>query len=113
AGPKTKQLEYSTDEKIFEEGLRSLGNIFEKDVDYLYAHLKNKWLKNWQADHYYHGAYSYEVVEGEKYKKILSDPVDNTLFFAGEALSEKSETGTVEAALESGRNMAHKIIASF
>ncbi|HEY0752229.1 MAG TPA: FAD-dependent oxidoreductase, partial [Chitinophagaceae bacterium] len=26
AGPKTKQLEYSTDEKIFEEGLRSLGN---------------------------------------------------------------------------------------
>ena len=112
AGPKTKQLEHSTDEKILEEGLRSLGNIFEKDIDYLYAHLKNKWIKNWQADPYYLGAYSYEVVEGEKYKRILSDPVDNTLFFAGEALSEKSETGTVEAALESGRNMAHKIIAS-
>ena len=112
AGPKTKQLEHSRDDKILEEGLRSLGNIFEKDVDYLYAHLKNIWIKNWQADPYYLGAYAYEVVEGEKYKKILSDPVDNSLFFAGEALSEKSETGTVEAALESGRNMAYKIIAS-
>jgi hypothetical protein len=35
------------------------------------------------------------------------------LFFAGEALHEGPEIGTVEAALITGRDAAHRIVASF
>lgn len=112
-GPRAKKIQHYPEKKIIEEGIKSLGNIFDMDIDYLYSQLQKSWIKNWLTDPYYYGAYSFEVVDGEKYKSILSRPIDNTLFFAGEALPEKSETGTVEAALESGRNMAHIIIASF
>jgi monoamine oxidase len=52
-------------------------------------------------------------VDGNKQKRILKEPVENTVFFAGEGLFEGLEVGTVEAALVNGRETAHKLIASF
>jgi hypothetical protein len=68
---------------------------------------------NWQKDESTRGAYSFEVVNGSRSKKILSSPVEETIFFAGEGLFEGVENGTVEAALKNGRETAFNIIASF
>jgi monoamine oxidase len=42
-------------------------------------------------------------------ENILCDPVEDTIFFAGEALYDGSEMGTVEAALVSGKRVAKEI----
>jgi monoamine oxidase len=56
------------------------------------------------------GAYGYATVENSAAKKILSSPVSDTLYFAGEALYEGPEMGTVEAALASGQKVAQEIL---
>ena len=47
------------------------------------------------------GAYSYATVETEAAKKLMTTPLANTIFFAGEALYSGNHPGTVEAALVS------------
>ena len=45
-------------------------------------------------------------------RKILNLPVQETIFFAGEALYDGEVPGTVEAALVSGREAAEKVIGT-
>jgi monoamine oxidase len=47
------------------------------------------------------------------YIKTLLEPVEQTIYFAGEGLPEGSEIGTVEGALSSGRTMARQLIDDF
>ena len=45
-------------------------------------------------------------------KKIL-EPVEQTVYFAGEGLHHGNEIGIVEAALFSGKNVARQLIEDF
>jgi monoamine oxidase len=66
---------------------------------------------NWSADPFTRGSYSYSTPQTADARKIMIEPVQNMLFFAGEALYEGPEMGTVEAALTSGMKAANQIIA--
>ncbi|MGA7616192.1 MAG: NAD(P)/FAD-dependent oxidoreductase [Thermoanaerobaculia bacterium] len=66
---------------------------------------------DWSADPWSRGAYSYPGIGGEAARHALTAPVEETIFFAGEALSEKNY-GTVEGALETGRRAAEAVVAS-
>ena len=57
-----------------------------------------------------YGGYSYETPQSTNAKKLLTQPLEQTIFFAGEALDYGVMVGTVEAALESGKQAALKII---
>jgi monoamine oxidase len=50
------------------------------------------------------------MVPSANARNVLSEPVDNTLFFAGEYLYDGPAMGTVEAALTSGQDIASRII---
>jgi monoamine oxidase len=65
---------------------------------------------DWRADPYSRGAYSYVGVGGESAAEALARPLEATLFFAGEA-TDLDESGTVQAALASGRRAARQVIA--
>jgi monoamine oxidase len=43
-------------------------------------------------------------------RKALAAPVQNTLFFAGEAADTQGESGTVAGALQSGKSAARRIL---
>jgi monoamine oxidase len=43
-------------------------------------------------------------------RKALAAPVQNTLFFAGEAADTQGESGTVAGALQSGTSAARRIV---
>jgi monoamine oxidase len=43
----------------------------------------------------------------------MQQPIEGTLFFAGEGLHRGPEIGTVEGALVSGRDAANRLINSF
>jgi monoamine oxidase len=66
------------------------------------------WMHDWQRDVYSRGAYSYARVGGAGAAASLSRPVENTLFFAGEATAARGRTGTVEGALASGLRAARQ-----
>jgi monoamine oxidase len=100
-------------EEILQKALRSLSEVFEVDVTVLQQKLKGWQVANWVKDPYSCGGYSYEVVNGKEIKQIIKQPIENTIFFAGEGLYGGPEIGTVEAALFTGRETAHQMIASF
>jgi monoamine oxidase len=66
------------------------------------------WMHDWQHDVYSRGAYSYARVGGAGAAGSLSRPVEETLFFAGEATAARGRTGTVEGALASGLRAARQ-----
>ncbi|HYL04416.1 MAG TPA: FAD-dependent oxidoreductase, partial [Thermoanaerobaculia bacterium] len=67
------------------------------------------WMHDWQHDAYSRGAYSYARVGGAGAARSLSRPVEDTLFFAGEATDTGGHTGTVEGALASGLRAARQV----
>lgn len=107
--PAARKVDAPTDE-LLQQSLQSLGNIFKKNVEELKDRLVAFEVMNWTADPFTRGSYAYDTVGAHTLRKILSSPVENTLFFAGEYLYEGPAMGTVEAALTSGRDVAGKIM---
>lgn len=111
-GPKAATTSYLNDEELLEKSLTSLSHIFNLTIDDVKIKLQKHYSHNWSQDLHFHGAYSYAVLEGERYMEQILEPVENTVYFAGEGLHSGNEIGTVEAALQSGRSVAHQLIAS-
>lgn len=65
---------------------------------------------DWQADPYARMAYSYVPVNGKGLRTQLAQPVDQVLFFAGEA-THTTRAATVHGALESGIRAAREILS--
>ena len=65
----------------------------------------------WHSDPYALGAYSWVPVGGLDASAILSRPVEDTLFFAGEHTDTTGHWGTVHAALGSGLRAAGQVLA--
>jgi monoamine oxidase len=94
-----------------EIAIDSLSKTFKVDKEEIRKNLLALKVVNWAADVYARGAYSYWTPESTKAYKELSTPVDNKIFFAGEALFSGHETATVEGALASGKETAEKILS--
>jgi monoamine oxidase len=72
------------------------------------AAIRGLWWHDWTADPYARGAYSYVMAGAANAGRSLSRPEGRTLFFAGEAVGD--DTGTVDAALQSGRRAARQVL---
>ncbi|MGZ3419214.1 MAG: flavin monoamine oxidase family protein [Polyangiales bacterium] len=79
----------------------------------LSAHLVDAHHHDWLADPWSQGAYSWVPTGAEDAKRVLAEPVDDTLFFAGEAVHLGAGTGTVHGAIESGERAARTLLARF
>jgi monoamine oxidase len=66
-------------------------------------------VRDWQADPYARGGYSYVRVGGQGAREALAQPLEDTLFFAGEATAA-GDAGTVGGALASGMRAAREIL---
>jgi monoamine oxidase len=96
---------------LLQLGIDSLAYIFSCSATDIKEKIKTSIVADWISDPYAGGAYAYATVETAAARQILSRPVNNTLFFAGEALYNGSAMGTVEAALSSGKEVAYKVLA--
>lgn len=112
AGPAATQMSRESDAAILQQAITSLSNIFSIDEAQLYQWLLWYKVMNWPAEPFTAGGYSYSSVGSVEAKKLLNTPMNDTLYFAGEALYQSTETGTVEAALTTGKDVATKIIAA-
>ncbi len=78
----------------------SLRHVFARPLD-AKAH-----SHDWQADPYARGAYSYVPAGATGASATLAEPVEHTLFFAGEHTDITGHPGTVHGALRSGLRAA-------
>lgn len=71
------------------------------------AEFRAAYVHDWQRDPYARGAYSYLRVGGGNARRILAEPIEDALIFAGEATCE-ADAGTVAGALASGYRAAEQ-----
>jgi monoamine oxidase len=105
-GPKTAQFNNAADSAIVQQALQSLSNIFSMSVEQLKALMTASHVVKWQVNQFSLGAYSYSKLFTNAARKLLKEPVQDTLYFAGEAYYDGEAGGTVEAALHSGNSVS-------
>jgi monoamine oxidase len=69
------------------------------------------YFHDWQEDPFSRGAYSYVKVGGLGAQEALGAPVEDTLFFAGEATESEGHHATVHGAIATGLRTAREIRA--
>jgi len=109
-GTKADALSNETDDEILYKALVSLSNIFEMPLEKIKEKLSAAKIFNWQKNELALGGYSYSTPGSDEARKLLNTPIDNTIFFSGEALYQGNSPGTVEAAIIQAKKTAAKIL---
>jgi monoamine oxidase len=65
---------------------------------------------DWQSDPYARGAYSYVPAGAMDARRALARPVEDTLFFAGEATEVSGHSAMVHGAIRTGRRAAAEVL---
>lgn len=108
-GPAAKALAGRTQDEVVNFALRSLADVFGCSVLLLAEALAETYWHDWSADPYCRGGYSFATAGYESAPQRLAEPVEGTLFFAGEATASPSQLGTVGGAIASGVRVASEI----
>lgn len=109
-GPKALRLVARSTDEVLRPALASLAELFGKGRNYRKL-LEAAYWHDWQSDPYSCGAYSYAGVGGGPARKQLGRPLEQTLFFAGEAL-DTEESSSVGGALNTGQQAAQQLLES-
>jgi monoamine oxidase len=110
AGPKADRVSSLTVTELADLGLASLAGIFDLPADRIRRDVVALRAINWGNDPFSRGAYSYATPKTRTAQSVLRKSDGGAIFFAGEALYEGPDMGTVEAALASGRETAQTIL---
>jgi monoamine oxidase len=97
--------------ELIERALEGFGAVFKEPALAREA-FESGGVHDWSRDPFARGAYSYLAVNGGDARARLAAPVDDTLFFAGEATASDGQGGTVNGALETGERAAHEAAAA-
>ena len=108
-GPMAQELSGGPDHRVLAHAIESLVRLFAMNTPDLGKRLQSWRVADWQSDPYARGAYSYLTVGAGKAVEQLAQPIQNTLFFAGEA-THPGMSGTVAGAIASGYRAADEIL---
>jgi len=107
-GPKAEQLQTHPD-LIPAVATRNLAQILGLPDARLKETLLDYHFHDWSRDTFGSGVYSYTPVHRFGARIELSEPIQQTLFFAGEATNTFGEHGTVHGAIGTGLRAADQI----
>jgi monoamine oxidase len=110
-GPSAEQFESLDPTELEDCAVKTLARIFGESPKRIRGALEASYVHNWSKDPFARGAYSYVPVGAMSGPEWLAEPVEATLFFAGEATAQGGQVGTVHGALESGMRAARELIA--
>lgn len=108
-GTRAERLSLESDDALLDHAFESLSHIFRVSKSFLEGSLAEFYMHNWHKDPFSAGAYSYIPVGGVDAEAELARPVDDTLFFAGEATNSDGHFGTVHGAIATGLRVAHEL----
>jgi monoamine oxidase len=110
-GPSTGMLPKDS-EGLTRIALEALHQIFQVPRSRLQDTLVKTHFHDWTHNPFSGGAYSYVPVGGMHLPKAIAQPIEQTLFFAGEATVFDGQQGTVHGAIRSGHRAAKEILAA-
>ena len=109
AGPSAARLAGLNESQLIVRALDRLTALFG-DRSKIMSQLRGAHVHDWQADPFACGAYSYVTVGGSRARAALARPVQDTLYFAGDAADTSCEAATVAGALQSGEAAAQQLL---
>jgi monoamine oxidase len=95
---------------VVERSLQTLSTLLRLSLSELQNLLGEAHFHDWQADPFSLGAYSYGKVGADAALQALAEPIQDTLYFAGEATDTTGNNGTVHGAIASGYRAAKQIL---
>jgi monoamine oxidase len=110
-GPKAAALSSASEEQLLQTALQTLSVLTNRKPNDFLSKLESVHYHNWHNDPFSAGSYSYVTAGGFEFSQTVGRPVENTLWFAGEAMAGEGYWGTVHGALASGRRAAAEIVA--
>lgn len=108
-GPAADQLAGLAPDAVTALALDALAELFGEPRARIEARLRAAYYHDWTADPYSRGAYTYGGVGAGAAQRRLAAPVEDTLVFAGEALTE-GQIGTVHGAIATGVAAARRVL---
>jgi monoamine oxidase len=111
-GPAAERLSEESGKSVIDHALDSLARLLAIERSKIEPLLEGFHTHDWHRDPFSQGAYSYVGVGGLDGPGRLARPVADTLYFAGEATYTEGETGTVHAAIASGRRAAREVLGA-
>lgn len=109
-GPRSAALANLTSDELASHACSTLARIFSLEEKHVRELLIACHYHDWQKDPFSLGTYSYVAAGGLSAPRHLSEPVANTLFFAGEHTDTTGHWGTVHAAIRSGLRAAQQVL---
>lgn len=108
-GPKAAKLLGKSGDEIVGEAVRALARVLGIDAAFALDRLEAAHYHDWQADPWSRGAYCFVRPGGMDVQRWLGQPVEDTLYFAGEATESTGHCGTVHGAIASGMNVGRAL----
>lgn len=95
---------------VKQKAVETLARLIGVNSDGLGKLVVDAYSHDWQSDPFSRGAYSYGKVGCDGAQQTLGMPLNETLFFAGEATDVTGNNGTVHGAIASGERAARQIL---
>jgi monoamine oxidase len=97
---------------VVEHSLQTLSALLRMSQSELQNILEDAHFHDWQTDPFSLGAYSYGKVGANEAQQVLTEPIQDIIYFAGEATDTTGNNGTVHGAIASGYRAAKQILNS-
>ena len=109
-GPRARGLLAMGEEELEAVAVLQVARLFGVGEERVRAEMVGFATHDWSADAEARGAYSYVAVGGMEASARMSEPVEHTLYFAGEHTDTTGHWGTVHGALRSGLRAARQVL---
>jgi monoamine oxidase len=108
-GPSAARFDDHSPESIARSAIKSIARTLRTPLPKVDALLQAWHVVDWGRDPFSRGAYSWVPVGAARQQAALCAPIDDTLFFAGEACNSDGASGTVHGAIATGLSAAAAI----
>lgn len=99
------------------ESPERLKTLLTAELDKIFKHTKasetitNIVFKDWGEEKYCKGAYSFATASSSGMREILAEPIQDKIFFAGEACNIQGHASTVHGAMETAEAVANHFVS--
>lgn len=109
-GPNAAAISDDTDDVLMRKALSSVASIFDMPIERVHEYLQAGKVFNWQKEHTSLHGYCYTTPAGKQAYALLTTPLLDTVYFAGEGIYDGPFPGTVEAAIVSAKNAVKQLL---
>lgn len=110
-GPRSAALTGMDAATLGRKACATLDRIFGLGKMKVHGLMQGCYTHDWQHDRFALGAYSYVATGGLDASRQMTEPIGETLFFAGEHTDITGHWGTVHAAVRSGLRAAEQLLS--